>query len=52
MANEEELLKMKLHEEIITNDFRVLRVVGGWIYTILRLDCNTMSSVLVSEKCM
>lgn len=33
------LYKMKLHEELNFNTFRILRVPGGWIYTLFVCDC-------------
>ena len=47
--NENDLKAMALHEKINFLDFVVLRVVGGWVYTKLRLDHNQMNSVFVPE---
>ena len=41
----EKLRDMKLHEELYINVYRVMRVVGGWIYTI---DTGESSSGSIS----
>ena len=41
----EKLRDMKLHEELYINVYRVMRVAGGWIYTI---DTGESSSGSIS----
>jgi len=46
----EQLDAMELHETLMTDDYSVFLVVGGWIYTFFRLDCNAMTSVFVPKN--
>lgn len=43
------IYEMKLHEIIYiqNGEAKVMRVAGGWIYTICRLDHDAMNSVFV-----
>lgn len=43
------IFNLKMHETLRIDDgsTKIVRVPGGWIYTMLRLDANTMTSVFV-----
>ena len=45
-----ELYNIPLNDERRFDWGTVLRVPGGWVYTILRLDNNALSSVFVPEN--
>ncbi len=47
-SNGASIYDLKLHEySRLANGDIFLRVAGGWIYTIHRLDCGQMNSVFV-----
>ena len=47
---EKSIYDLDLHEGVHIESVQhctILRVPGGWVYTIVRLDCNQMNSVFV-----
>lgn len=44
-----DIYKLKLHEAIYTEDYRILRVPGGFIYTILKQKDAYKESAWIRE---
>ena len=50
LLTESEVMNLKFHEKTGDKNVTVIRVLGGWIYTIPRLDHGQMNSVFVPES--
>jgi len=44
-AEQNEIYKLKLHDSLTVNFYRVLRVPGGWIYTYIKEEYPTSTFV-------